>query len=418
MQADDTMRQVPLTPLWRNRDYMLLCSGQTVSIIGSQVSLTAFPLLVLALTHSPTQAGIVVAAQTLPYLLFTLPAGALVDRWDRKRVMIVCNTGSGLALASIAVALLLGRITFVQIAAVSFVQGMFSVFFGLAEAGALPRMVPEEQLKNAVAQGHMQSSVGGTLGPPLGGALYAAAHFLPFAVDAGSFVVSGLSLAAIRSRLQGARDTVRRPLRAEIGEGLAWLWHHPLIRFMAFLTGGTNLATTGYVLIIIVLAKEQGASATLTGFILAVIGGASILGAAIGTVIQRRVSFGYAIIGVTWCFALSYALFAVAGTPARLMAVVALQMLLAPIYDVVQYTYRISIIPDALQGRVNSVFRLISRGVRPLGGALTGVLLERAGGVTTVLVLAGWLVLVALVTTCNRHVRDAPALPSAPAPHP
>lgn len=412
MQAEYAMQPAP--PLWKNRDYLLLWSGQTVSIIGTQVSTIAFPLLVLALTNSPIQAGLVAAAQTLPYLLFTLPAGALVDRWDRKRTMILCNGVSGLALASVAVALPLGALTIAQIVAVSFVVGACSVFFGLAEAGALPRVVPKEQLAAAVAQNQMQYSLGGIIGPPLSGALYSAAHLLPFAADAGSYAVSGASLVAVRAQLQGERDAARRSLRAEIGEGLSWLWKHPLIRYMAFLTGAINLGTTGYVLIIVVLAKEQGASPALTGAIFAVGGVLGALGAGIGAFIQRRTSFGRAIIGTTWYVALSYALYAVAGTPALLMVVVAFSLLFGPTYDIVQYTYRIAIIPDMLQGRVNSVFRLISWGVRPLGFALTGLLLERAGGVTTVLIISGWLALVALVTTFNRHVREAPALNALP----
>ncbi len=412
MQPEYAMQPAP--PLWKNRDYLLLWSGQTVSIIGTQVSSIAFPLLVLALTNSPIQAGLVAAAQTLPYLLFTLPAGALVDRWDRKRTMIVCNGVSGLALASVAVALPLGALTIAQIAGVSFVVGACSVFFGLAEAGALPRVVPKEQLAAAVAQNQMQYSLGGIIGPPLGGALYSASHLLPFAADAGSYAVSGASLVAVRAQLQGERDGARRSLRAEIAEGLSWLWKHPLIRYMAFLTGAINFGTTGYVLIIVVLAKEQGASPALTGAIFAVGGVLGALGAGIGAFIQRRASFGRAIIGTTWYFALSYALYAVAGIPALLMVVVAFSLLFGPTYDIVQYTYRIAIIPDMLQGRVNSVFRLISWGVRPLGFALTGLLLERAGGVTTVLIISGWLALVALVTTFNRHVREVPALNALP----
>ena len=412
MQAEYAMQPAP--PLWKNRDYLLLWSGQTVSIIGTQVSSIAFPLLVLALTNSPIQAGLVAAAQTLPYLLFTLPAGALVDRWNRKRTMILCNGVSGLALASVAVALPLGALTIAQIAVVSFVVGTCAVFFGLAEAGALPRVVPKAQLASAVAQNQMQYSIGGIIGPPLGGALYSAAHLLPFAADAGSYAVSGASLVAVRAQLQGERDAARRSLRAEIAEGLSWLWKHPLIRYMAFLTGAINIGTTGYVLVIVVLAKEQGASPALTGAIFAVGGVVGALGAGIGAFIQRRVSFGRAIIGSTWYFALSYALYAVAGTPAMLMVVVAFSLLFGATYDIVQYTYRIATIPDALQGRVNSVFRLISWGVRPLGFALTGVLLERAGGRTTVLIIAGWLALVAFVTMFNRHVREAPALNALP----
>src|SRR5258706_876924 len=118
-RADTTngelMEQGPPKPLWRNRDYMLLWSGQTVSSIGSGVSQLAFPLLVLALTHSPAQAGIAGALRTLPYFIFTLPGGALIDRWNRKWVMILCDSGRALSLASIPVALALGHLTIAQL---------------------------------------------------------------------------------------------------------------------------------------------------------------------------------------------------------------------------------------------------------------------------------------------------------------
>ena len=95
--------------LWRNRDYLLLWSGQAVSSAGTQVSGIAFPLLVLAITGSPAQAGLACAPCALPYLIFSLPVGALIDRWDRKRVMILCDAGRAIALGSIPVALALGR---------------------------------------------------------------------------------------------------------------------------------------------------------------------------------------------------------------------------------------------------------------------------------------------------------------------
>src|SRR2546421_7780740 len=90
--------------LWRNRDFLLLWSGQMVSAIGSQVSLLAFPWLILAVTGSPVQAGLIAALRALPYLFFGLPAGALVDRWNRKRVMILCDAGRTLAMGSVPIA--------------------------------------------------------------------------------------------------------------------------------------------------------------------------------------------------------------------------------------------------------------------------------------------------------------------------
>jgi MFS family permease len=139
-------------PLWRNREYLLLWGGQMVSSVGSQVSLLAFPLLLLALTHSPAQAGLIGALRGLPYLLLGLPAGALVDRWDRKRVMIICDSGRALALGSIPLALALGHLTVLHLYLVSLIEGTLFIFFNLSETACLPRVVSEEQLPAAVAQ--------------------------------------------------------------------------------------------------------------------------------------------------------------------------------------------------------------------------------------------------------------------------
>ncbi len=143
-----------------------------VSSIGTRVSMLAFPLLVLAITHSPAQAGLIAALRGLPYALFILPAGALIDRWNRKRVMILCDTGRALALGSIPVALLLGHLTTVQLYIVSLVEGTLFTFFNLAETACLPHVVAKEQLPTAAAQYMVIDSTSGLIGPSIGGALY------------------------------------------------------------------------------------------------------------------------------------------------------------------------------------------------------------------------------------------------------
>ncbi len=152
--AKSTKEVTPRQPrsLWLNRDFMLLWSGQMVSNVGTQVSTLAFPLLILALTSSPAQAGFAGALRALPYLIFSLPAGALIDRWDRKLTMILCDTGRALSLASIPVALAIGHLTIIQLYLVSAIEGTLFVFFNIAEAACLPRVVPKEQLPAATAQ--------------------------------------------------------------------------------------------------------------------------------------------------------------------------------------------------------------------------------------------------------------------------
>jgi predicted MFS family arabinose efflux permease len=260
----------------------------------------------------------------------------------------------------------------------------------------------------------MQYAVGAVIGPPLGGILFSASHLLPFIVDAGSYAASCLSLTTIRARFQGARAAAQRSLRSEIGEGVAWLWRHTLIRYMAFLTGGINYVTSGFALIIIILATQQGASPALTGTIFAAAGVGGILGAVMAPLLQRRLSFGQVITGACWCYALVWCLLPAATTPLLLMLLVGLGAFISPTYDTVQMSYRLALIPDTLQGRVNSVFRLVADGAKALGVAATGILLEQLGTTSTILISTGILAVLAVLTMLNQHVRTAPRQEKTP----
>ncbi len=154
-------------PLWRNVDFLLLWSGQTVSTLGTNISSLALPLLVLALTHSPALAGLLAAARQLPYLLLSLPAGALVDRWNRKRTMIVCDLVRWLALGSVPLAFALGHLTLVHLYLVAFLEGAAYVLFSLAQISALPHVVTERQLPRAYALDTTTEYMGTLLGPSL-----------------------------------------------------------------------------------------------------------------------------------------------------------------------------------------------------------------------------------------------------------
>ena len=201
--------------LWRNRDYMFLWSGQLVSNLGTGVSQIAFPLLVLAMTRSAALAGLLGTFETLPYLFFSLPAGALIDRWDRKRVMVICDVGRALSLGTIPLAALLGRLSVAQLYAVSFVDGTLFVFFNLAEVACLPRVVPREQLPQASAQNEGGGIAANLIGPPLGTFLFGVVgRTVPFLVDAVSYAASVVTLLGMRTRFQAERAPSARRLRA------------------------------------------------------------------------------------------------------------------------------------------------------------------------------------------------------------
>lgn len=396
--------------LWRNRSYMLLWSGQAISSIGTQVSTVAFPLLVLLVTHSPAQAGLMGAVRALPYLFFSLPAGALVDRWDRKRVMVLCDAGRALALGSIPIALALQHLSLVQLYIVSAVEGTLFVFFNIAEVACLPRVVAKEQLPAANAQNAATDGTSTLLGPALGGALFGIHALLPFVADAVSYAASVVTLLFIPVRFQGERKVEsRRSLLLEIAEGLVWLWRQPLIRFIAVLTGVTNIP--GLALIVIVVAQEQmHASPAVVGVIFAIGGIGGIVGAVIAPWVQKRLSFAAVIIGTMWLWTFVFPFYALAPNPIWLGVAVAITFVLGPLYNVVQMSYRLALIPDELQGRVNSVFRLIAFAGQPIGLAITGFLLEAFNPLVTVLVFMALQGAMTLVATINPHVRHAKPL--------
>ena len=394
-------------PLWRNRDYVLLWSGQMISSVGTRVSLLAFPLLVLAITHSPAQAGLIAALRGLPYALLILPAGALVDRWNRKRAMILCDIGRFVALGTIPVALILGHLTIVQLYIVSLVEGTLFTFFGLAEMAGLPHVVSKEQLPTAAAQGMVIDSVSELIGPSIGGALYSIGRAIPFLMDAISYGASVLSLFCIKAKFQEKRDAAQLHLWVDIKEGLSWLWQQPLLRFLALLTGGMVAPVIGYSLILIVIAQSQHASAFTIGVIFACGGVGSILGALLVTPLQKWFSFGKLMIGSTWIWAVTWLLFAIAPNPLVLGIVTAVSFIIVPIFLSVQFGYRLALIPDQLQGRVNSVFRLIAYGSEPIGLAVTGILLQAFGPVTTVAVLFVPQFILSIAATFNKGLRNA-----------
>ena len=400
----------PRVPLWRNRDFLLLMSGQGISAIGTQVSQFAFPLLILALTRSPAQTGLITALRGLPYVLFSLLAGALVDRWNRKHVMILCDAGRALVLGSIPLAFAFGWLTLIQLYFVSLIEGTLFVFFHMAESATLPHVVEREQFSTATGYNEVLISSSVLLGPAFGGVLYTLSSMLPFLADAISYTASICSLFFIRAQFQEQRNAPPQRLWIEIKEGLTWLWGQQLIFFIALVTGGLIVSSIGYTLIVIVLAQSQHASSFTIGLIFASGGAGSVVGALFASSIQRRFGFARVMIGATWIWALSWLLFAFAFNPLLIGIANGLSYTIVPIFMVSQFSYRLALIPDALQGRVNSVFRLIAFGTQPIGLALTGVLLQAIGPIPTVLVLFVPQLALAIAVTLNRHVRHAPSI--------
>jgi len=290
--------------LWRNRDYMLFWSGRTISALGTSTSGIAFPLLILALTRSPALAGLAGALRAAPYVLLSLPAGALVDRWDRKRVMLLCDTSRALILGSIPLAWWAGRLSLAQLYAATTIEGTLLLFYNTANLSALPRLVRQEQLGAASAQDEGAYYAASLLGPAVGGVLYQIARALPFLADALSYLVSVLSLLLIKTDLRQDTDGGARPrhLGADMLEGLVWLWRQPIIRAVSMLDAADTLVVSNIGLVVIVLAQQHHATPTTIGAIFAVAGIGGVLGSVAGGVhakaIQLRADFDWGALGL------------------------------------------------------------------------------------------------------------------------
>lgn len=440
MGAEPAARQP--VPLRRNRDFQLLWGGQAVSLLGSQTSKIAYPLLVLAMTGSPAKAGIAGFAAMLGYLLFPLPAGGLADRHDRKRIMIACDAIRLAAVGSIAVAGWAAHITYVQVLVAGFAEGAASVFFGVAQRAALPMLVHPSQRSLAVSQNEARQNAAQLAGPALGGALFGLSWAAPFAADALSYLASLVTLPFIKAPMQAAvpappavpapsavpvvaaapavpapsapsavpaaaAPAASRKLRAELGEGLAFTWRQPFLRYSAFFAASVNVLLQVLTLGLIVLARHDGASSAQIGLIVGCMGAGGLAGAFAAPWVQRTIPAGITITACMWTWAVLLTLIVLVRVPLWLCPIVAVFGFVGPSWNVSVQTYRMHITPNELLGRTSSVALQIAWGVIPLGSLLAGFLLQALSPAATITVVAAGMAVTAAAATTVRPVRDA-----------
>ena len=407
-----------VVPLRRNRDFQLLWGGQAVSVLGSQTSKIAYPLLVLAMTGSPAKAGIAGFAAMLGYLLFPLPAGALADRYDRKRIMIACDALRLAAVGSIAVAGWAAHITYVQVLVAGFVEGTASVFFGLAQRGALPMLVHPSQRSVAIGQNEARQNAAQLAGPALGGWLFGLSWAAPFAADAASYLASLVTLPFIKTPMQlpptaaapasgSASASGSRGLRASLGEGLAWSWREPFLRYSAFFAASVNLLLQVLTLGIIVLARHDGASPAQVGLIVGCTGAGGLAGALVAPRLAARIPAGLAITGCMWIWTALLALIVLVRVPLWLCPIVAAFGFVGPTWNVSVQTYRMLITPNELLGRTSSLALQLGWGVIPLGSLLAGFLLQAVSPTAAMTAVAAGMAVTAVAATALAPIRDA-----------
>jgi predicted MFS family arabinose efflux permease len=396
-------------PLRRNRDFVLLQAGQLLSSAGSQSTAIAYPLLVLAFTHSPSKAGIVGFADFLPSALFGLLAGVAADRWNRKRVMLAADVVQALAIATLAAAILDDRLSIWLVAGVAFVEGTASSFFSIASTGAMRAVVPPRQMPTAAGAMQARMAVVRLAGPPLGGALFGIARALPFVVDAISYVFSVVTLVAMRTPFQETRDVDTARIRSQIAEGFRFLWRHPFLRTVALIFSFSNFVFTGLMLAVVVIGKRQGLASGEIGALVAAFGGCAVVGAVLSGMFRRRLSMRAILLSELWA-AVGLAGFVAWPSVYVLTACLLPQTLLMPVTDTVLAAYRFAVTPDRLIGRVVSVSRNIGIFLAPFGALSAGVLLGAVSPRAAIALFAGVTFVLAVWGTLSPSIRTAPSL--------
>jgi MFS family permease len=344
-----------------------------VSNVGDGIVAAALPLLVASLTRDPVSVAAATLASRLPWLIFALISGALVDRMDRRRVMVITDLLRALGVGALAWGVSVGNVGLVHVYLVAFGLGLAETFFDTAAEAFTPALVSPDNLP--AANGRLQGLEwvsGSFVGPPVGAALFAVAASLPFFVDAASFVVAALLVALIPGFFRSTRSEVTT-LRTDILSGIRWLWSQQVVRTLALMAGTTNFFTFGIISIFVLYAQDiLLVPDTVYGILLASLGVGGLLGAVIGPRIVRRIgsgntlrlSVGVQIIGLTVFASTSNTW--VAGF---LMAVFGSQI---TSWNVVAVSLRQQLTPDDARGRVAGASRLLTWGSMPLGALFGG----------------------------------------------
>ena len=402
-----------MTSLWRNREFTLLWTSQSLSDLGTAVASLAVPLLVLALTGSPVLAGVVATVVQLVDLACRLPAGVLADRLDRRRTMLVCDGVRIIAFVGLGLAVAAGRAGIPLIIAVAVVDAVASTLFQTAEHASLRSIVPAGQLPAAVARNEARSYGTSLAGPPLGGLLFGLSHALPFAGNAVSYLLSLIGVALIRKPLQAAREEAPASHGAALAEGLRFVFGQPFLRAVLLIAAPLNFAITGFLFSIVVILQRHGTAPAVIGAAETIVGVGGLLGAFAAPALQSRVSFAVLIRAICWAGAGLMALSALLTASVLAAVPIGILVFLAPAGNAALFGYQAAITPDRLQGRVLSVVLMVATSAAALAPLLSGVIVTVWGGPATILVFAAAIAGSAVAATLSPAIGSMRPLESA-----
>lgn len=395
--------------------YWRLWTAAAVSNLGDGVFVIALPLLAARVTDDPVSVGLIAAFFTIPWLLFALPVGVIIDRSDRRKVLVISDLCRALLVGALTAVVAFGEVQIWMLWILAFGLGVGEVFFDSGSQTILPAIVPDAQLERANGFFYATEVATNTfIGMPLGGALIAIAVWLPFGVDAASFVLAATLAATLRGTFTPTAAPSKASaasLLADMRGGVRWLVDHALLRSLVIVVTLMNLAFAATQATFVLFAKDElHLSDRVFGPLLAIIGVGSLLagvtgGRVIAAVGRRRTMIAAAIVPAT-----TSALIGLFPKVWLVIALTALQAFATTIWSILAVSLRQQVVPSELFGRVNSIYRWISTGAMPLG-ALFGAVLASAYGLRAPYFAAAGLLSLATLVIAARMTTRALRLP-------
>jgi hypothetical protein len=394
------------TPLRRNRRFQALWIGGGGSMLAFNITALAAPVLVLALTGSAAKAGLYGFIDAAASLVAGIPAGAVVDRRDRRMVLIGAEVVRALAFGTVAVALQLGHLTLLHLFAVAAVTGAARPFSGSARTLATRAVVPQSQLTSALTQEQVRTYSVSILGPSAAGLLYGVSRALPFVGSVLGYVLSALcALAVPRDRERVARRTALTAGGAL--DGIKILLRSPVLRACLTALALVNTAGSAIELVVVVLIRSHGGSSLQVGFAFALTAAGGLAGAALVKPLHRLLRPGWLLIALCGSAGVLESALVVPLGAWWYGAVMASTMLSVPSMIVLLDILIFRQVADEVRGRtVSATITCLSAGTS-LGPLAAGLALEYLGAVPAILAFGGVFVVAALYAVANRAVRDA-----------
>jgi MFS family permease len=393
-------------PLWRNRDYNLLQSGDMLSGLGSAASSLAYPLVILWATGSAGQAGIAGICAGLGAVAGGIPAGVLGDRYSRRALMVVSSLVQLIAMGSVFPTAAAGHVWIGQIAGVALAQGLAGAVYGAASGPAMRRIVPARQLRTGFARDHALTHGVGLVGPSVGGLLYGLGRAVPFLADTVSYLAVTAAALLLRTPLGPDKEERERPFtfRTDLTEGLRFAFRNSYLRYICISSVFFNTLVMGLLFLFVVALRQHGASAAVIGSANSVISAAGMAGALLSARIIRWLG-GYRLVLVFFWGTVPAAL-AVAvlpGMPYAAAGAIGAVMFFSTPANVALAAYQMQITPDRLQARVNAAVGASLQSLSWAAPAACGALADAFG---TTAVLAGIAAGLAVIAIVNHFVRD------------